>query len=104
MFVGYQEWTKGFRLWERQSGGIKIIISRDVIFNEAIFPCKIINTEETNIPRRPDDFTILEGSQIEIEQAVGNNNLPVAPIEPDLKGVPVLDENQTFDHDDDQEE
>ena len=42
MFVGYQEGTKGYRLWDRHSGGVKIIISRDVIFNEAKFPCKSI--------------------------------------------------------------
>ena len=43
VFVGYQEGTKGYRLWDRQSGGVKIIISRDVIFNENVFPCKTLN-------------------------------------------------------------
>ncbi|GAB2274148.1 hypothetical protein Dimus_039069 [Dionaea muscipula] len=40
IFLGYQEGTKGYRLWEKCTGGFKILISRDVTFNENMFPCK----------------------------------------------------------------
>ena len=39
VFLGYRDRVKGYRLWSRGSKGIKIIISRDVIFSENIFPC-----------------------------------------------------------------
>ena len=103
VFIGYQEGTKGFRLWERQSGGRRIIISRDVIFSEAIFPYKTENTEHPNTPWTSDDFDILGGSQIEVEQAAGNVNLPTAPIEFNPENIPIQHENHTSDHDDDQE-
>ena len=34
IFLGYIEGIKGYRLWNKESSGIKIIISRDVVFNE----------------------------------------------------------------------
>ncbi|GAB2300656.1 hypothetical protein Dimus_038630 [Dionaea muscipula] len=43
VFLGYQEGTKGYRLWDKGASGFKIMISRDVIFNENEFPCKADN-------------------------------------------------------------
>lgn len=43
LFLGYQDGKKGYWLWERETGGVKIIISKDVIFNEKVFPCKAIS-------------------------------------------------------------
>ena len=40
VFLGYPEGVKGYRLWLRDKGGFKTIISRDVIFNENNFPFK----------------------------------------------------------------
>ncbi|KAL6346168.1 hypothetical protein AAG906_027902 [Vitis piasezkii] len=34
IFLGYLEGVKGYRLWNKESLGVKIIISRDVVFNE----------------------------------------------------------------------
>ena len=34
IFLGYPEGVKGYRLWYKESPGVKIIISRDVMFNE----------------------------------------------------------------------
>jgi len=108
VFVGYQEGTKGYRLWEIQSGGVKILISRDVIFNETIFSYKSQDIEETNILKNPDYYVVLGGPQVEVEQPARNNNLLVAPavLEPDQGGVPLpmSNENHTSYHDDDQEE
>ena len=58
IFVGYQDGTKGYRLWDRTSGGVKIIISRDIVFNKSIFSCKISNTKDDPKPSRPNDFII----------------------------------------------
>ena len=40
VFLGYHDGTKGYRLWKRNTPGVRIIISRDVVFNELTFPCK----------------------------------------------------------------
>ena len=34
IFLGYPEGVKGYKLWNKESSGVKIIISRDVVFNE----------------------------------------------------------------------
>ncbi|CAH9139773.1 unnamed protein product [Cuscuta epithymum] len=39
VFLGYPEGVKGYRLWDRSEPGFKVVISRDVIFNENEFPC-----------------------------------------------------------------
>ena len=74
--MGYQDGTKGYRFWDRNSGGVKIIISMDVIFNKTIFPCKLINMEVNPKPSTPDDFVIGSSTQIEVEQ----QDLATAPI------------------------
>ncbi|CAA3003523.1 retrovirus-related Pol poly from transposon TNT 1-94, partial [Olea europaea subsp. europaea] len=35
----YPEGVKGYRLWDRSQKGVKIIISKDVTFNENEIPC-----------------------------------------------------------------
>ncbi|KAL0368464.1 UNVERIFIED_CONTAM: Retrovirus-related Pol polyprotein from transposon TNT 1-94 [Sesamum calycinum] len=39
VFIGYPDGVKGYRLWLRSQPGFKVLISRDVIFNESEFPC-----------------------------------------------------------------
>ncbi|KAL0366969.1 UNVERIFIED_CONTAM: Retrovirus-related Pol polyprotein from transposon TNT 1-94 [Sesamum radiatum] len=39
VFIGYPNGVKGYRLWARSQPGLKIIISRDVTFNELEMPC-----------------------------------------------------------------
>ena len=34
IFLGYPEGVKGYRLWNKESPSVKIIISHDVVFNE----------------------------------------------------------------------
>ena len=46
VFLGYPEGTKGYRLWDRESPGVRIIVRRDVVFNEGVFPCKGTNLDE----------------------------------------------------------
>ncbi|KAL2248384.1 UNVERIFIED_CONTAM: Retrovirus-related Pol polyprotein from transposon TNT 1-94 [Sesamum indicum] len=38
-FIGYPEGIKGYRLWVHSQPGFKVLISRDVTFNENEFPC-----------------------------------------------------------------
>ena len=38
IFLGYVEGVKDYRMWSLESKGTKLIISRDVIFNENEFP------------------------------------------------------------------
>ena len=40
IFLGYPHGVKGYRVWDKSRGGFKVIISRDIIFNENEFPCK----------------------------------------------------------------
>ena len=47
---------------------LKIIISRNVKFNELTFPCKINNTEENPKPSNPSDLVIGRKTQIKVEQ------------------------------------
>ncbi|GAB2275344.1 hypothetical protein Dimus_039125 [Dionaea muscipula] len=63
VFLGYQEGTKGYRLWERSSGGVKILVSRDVTFNENEFPCKLAVSVSDNA----DKITYNKTSTIEVE-------------------------------------
>ncbi|KAL0361623.1 UNVERIFIED_CONTAM: hypothetical protein Sradi_3846800 [Sesamum radiatum] len=39
VFIGYPIGVKGYRLWLRSQPGFKVIISRDVTFNENEMPC-----------------------------------------------------------------
>ncbi|KAL2242583.1 UNVERIFIED_CONTAM: Retrovirus-related Pol polyprotein from transposon TNT 1-94 [Sesamum indicum] len=39
IFIGYPEGVKGYRLWVRSQPGFKVLISRDVTFNENEMPC-----------------------------------------------------------------
>ncbi|KAL0310454.1 UNVERIFIED_CONTAM: Retrovirus-related Pol polyprotein from transposon TNT 1-94 [Sesamum calycinum] len=38
-FIGYPKGVKGYRLWLRSQPGFKVLISKDVIFNENEMPC-----------------------------------------------------------------
>ncbi|KAK4406592.1 Retrovirus-related Pol polyprotein from transposon TNT 1-94 [Sesamum angolense] len=38
-FIGYPNGIKGYRLWLRSQPGFKVLISKDVIFNENEMPC-----------------------------------------------------------------
>ena len=44
VFLGYQEGTKGYWLWEKEFGGVKIIVSKDVISMNLFFLLKLTMT------------------------------------------------------------
>ena len=74
VFLGYQEGTKGYRLWDRDSGGVRIIVSRDVIFNELIFPCRKTNNDAGTIRANLEDLNLTRGAQFEVELEVSQPN------------------------------
>lgn len=39
IFIGYPDNTKGYRLWKCKEN--KFTVSRDVEFDESVFPCKV---------------------------------------------------------------
>ncbi|CAA0842075.1 cysteine-rich RLK (RECEPTOR-like protein kinase) 8 [Striga hermonthica] len=41
VFLGYPDGVKGYRLWLRSVPDFKVVISRDVVFNESEMPCLI---------------------------------------------------------------
>ena len=43
VFLGYPLGVKGYRLWLREQKGFRVIISRDVVFDESRMPCKDID-------------------------------------------------------------
>ena len=47
IFLGYPQGTKGYRLWVRDTNGYKVIVSRDVIFDEHSMPCRSVNVVGT---------------------------------------------------------
>ena len=100
VFVGYQDGTKGCRLWDRSSGGVEIIISRDVIFNEIVFPCRLENLELDPKPSIHDDFLITGNTQFQVEQPIGMDDLLAAPV----LDNPSPGSDPTSDHESDREE
>ncbi|CAH9089803.1 unnamed protein product [Cuscuta europaea] len=46
IFLGYPEGVKGYRIWDRNQSGFKVIISRNVVFNESDFPCLVKNVTD----------------------------------------------------------
>ena len=74
VFLGYQQpfRTKGYRLWERESRGVKIIVSRDVIFDESRFPCKETSNTSVEEPReKTSEESSTSGTSIEVEPLGG---------------------------------
>ena len=67
VMLGYQEGSKGYRVWDKNSIGIKVIVSRDVIFNEYVFPCVSTNTDAGSRINLPRDLTLTGGAQFEVE-------------------------------------
>ncbi|KAL2511259.1 Retrovirus-related Pol polyprotein from transposon TNT 1-94 [Abeliophyllum distichum] len=70
VFLGYHEGVKGYRLWDRSQNGVKIIISRDVKFNESEMP---------RLESEKQQETISGESLVEVERV--SITLPVSPSE-----------------------
>lgn len=67
VFLGYQEGTKGYRLSEREAPGVKLIISRDVVFNECVFLCSVTNINARTSSHQLENPQQTESTQVEVE-------------------------------------
>ncbi|KAL2491533.1 Integrase catalytic domain-containing protein [Abeliophyllum distichum] len=70
VFLGYPEGVMGYRLWDKSENGVKIIISRDVKFNESEMP---------SLKSEKQQETISGESPVEVERV--STPLPVSPSE-----------------------
>ncbi|KAL0322887.1 UNVERIFIED_CONTAM: hypothetical protein Sangu_1908000 [Sesamum angustifolium] len=66
VFIGYPDGVKGYRLWLRSQPGFKVLISRDVIFNESEFPCL------SKTPKKVEDYNI-ESTFNKVEEPIEDN-------------------------------
>ncbi|KAL2232097.1 UNVERIFIED_CONTAM: Retrovirus-related Pol polyprotein from transposon TNT 1-94 [Sesamum indicum] len=69
VFIGYPEGIKGYRLWVRSQRGFKVLISRDVTFNENELPC----LDKTQHREKEPTFTKVE-EHLEDNQEGEENN------------------------------
>ncbi|KAL2253784.1 UNVERIFIED_CONTAM: Retrovirus-related Pol polyprotein from transposon TNT 1-94 [Sesamum indicum] len=91
IFIGYPEGVKGYRLWVRCQPGFKVLISRDVTFNENEMPClartKPIEQETTFNKVDLEDNQKGEGlsdnqeQNIENQENIGVTNPPPNPLD-----------------------
>ncbi|KAL2239854.1 UNVERIFIED_CONTAM: Retrovirus-related Pol polyprotein from transposon TNT 1-94 [Sesamum indicum] len=70
VFIGYPNGVKGYRLWVRSKPGFKVIISRDVTFNENEMP----GLFKTEVEPENLTFNKVEDNQEGGENAVETNN------------------------------
>ncbi|KAL0298511.1 UNVERIFIED_CONTAM: hypothetical protein Sradi_6510900 [Sesamum radiatum] len=62
VFIGYPDGIKGYRLWLRSQPGFKVLISKDVIFNENEMPC-LDNSQDKNNDNLDITFNKVEDNQ-----------------------------------------
>ncbi|KAL2531693.1 Retrovirus-related Pol polyprotein from transposon TNT 1-94 [Abeliophyllum distichum] len=75
VFLDYPESVKGYRLWARSCGGVKVIIHRHITFNESEIPCLDPKTVENKNEKNDFFLTIADNefdrpnphSEIEVE-------------------------------------
>ena len=89
IFLGYAEGVKGYRLWYLEPKGTKLIISRDVIFNENVFPYLSTATnhagsnKDTIVDKQQEDVTqtnrFVIDTNSQVEQITDND--PTQPQE-----------------------
>ncbi|KAL0431935.1 UNVERIFIED_CONTAM: Retrovirus-related Pol polyprotein from transposon TNT 1-94 [Sesamum radiatum] len=66
VFIGYHVGVKGYRLWNKSQPEFKVIISRNVVFNESEFPCL------SKIPKNTEEYNI-EGTFNKVEEHLEDN-------------------------------
>ncbi|KAL0442201.1 UNVERIFIED_CONTAM: hypothetical protein Sradi_0159000 [Sesamum radiatum] len=82
IFIGYPDGVKGYRLWLRSQPGYKVIVSRDVTFNEYEFPCAANSPKKDTDLNKESTFNKVEensednqqGEEVEIEENQQSGN------------------------------
>ncbi|KAL0456140.1 UNVERIFIED_CONTAM: Retrovirus-related Pol polyprotein from transposon TNT 1-94 [Sesamum latifolium] len=72
IFIGYPIGVKGYRLWLRSQPGFKVIISRDVTFNEIEMPCLSSSHKNHHNSDTESIFNKVETDQIDNQQGEEN--------------------------------
>ncbi|KAI5653749.1 hypothetical protein M9H77_30936 [Catharanthus roseus] len=63
VFLGYPSGVKGYKVWLKGEPGVRVIVSRDVVFNELDMPCLKAKTN----PDSPSDIPIDGNIPVEVE-------------------------------------
>ena len=94
-------------MWDREAGGVKVFVSRDVIFNENVFPCKSTNKDAGTNAIIQSEFNLTGGgAQFEVEPNAGLTNqhhsVQVTPVQQVTEGDqdPVQADEQSEEEDD----
>lgn len=91
VFLGYGEDVKGYRLWVKCQNGFKVIISRNVIFNEDDMPCYDSTNKRTPEPTPVKDTVLQEESE---SVGVQNDLIEVEPAPSDPLPEPTESESE----------
>ena len=85
VFLGYPKRVKGYRLWDRSQKEVRIIVSRDVTFNEYDMPCLKLDNEkqQKEEKEKPQE----ESSKLSI-------HIPTTLSEMENQSQPLLDEER----------
>ncbi|KAL2238396.1 UNVERIFIED_CONTAM: Retrovirus-related Pol polyprotein from transposon TNT 1-94 [Sesamum indicum] len=95
VFIGYPEGTKGYRLWVRSQPGFKVLISRDVTFNENEFPC----LDKTQLKEKEPTLNKVENHLGDNQEGEGNNkNIAEQTTENENEGVTTENETTTIEN------
>ncbi|KAL2251634.1 UNVERIFIED_CONTAM: Retrovirus-related Pol polyprotein from transposon TNT 1-94 [Sesamum indicum] len=68
VFIGYPIGVKGYRLWLRNQPGFKVVVSRDVIFNESEMPCLNTASKTTENYNIENTFNKVEPNTLDNQQ------------------------------------
>ncbi|KAL2252662.1 UNVERIFIED_CONTAM: Retrovirus-related Pol polyprotein from transposon TNT 1-94 [Sesamum indicum] len=89
VFIGYPEGIKGYRLWVRSKPGFKVLISRNVTFNENEMPClersqplgkdPTFNKIELEDNQEGEELGDNEITQLDNNEELGNNQEIATP-------------------------
>ncbi|KAL0385839.1 UNVERIFIED_CONTAM: Retrovirus-related Pol polyprotein from transposon TNT 1-94 [Sesamum radiatum] len=72
IFIGYHIGVKGYRLWLRSQPGFKVIISRDVTFNETEMPCMSSSPKNHTDSDIESIFNKVESDKVDNQQGEEN--------------------------------
>ena len=96
VFLGYPEGVKGYRVWLRDEPGFKVIISRDVVFNEDEFPCLRLTLSPDPIDVDNEPLTEVE-SRATLTGVEHPSGAPSEVEQPFWNTYPVYTPNETLD-------
>ncbi|KAL2511739.1 Integrase catalytic domain-containing protein [Abeliophyllum distichum] len=99
VFIGYDEGSKGYRLWVRSEEGFKVVVSKDVGFNEHQFPCiKDGLSGERKFDLDGENEIEVEPSERNQVEELGNHGNDTLFSQPDSSPNPSIQEETVEEH------